>query len=108
MKYPSLLRAGILAMALSAAALGPGAGTVRASVMYNFTYTVTTDKGGGTDYSGVFDVSGTTVVGITGTSSLYGAITGLLPPDTFLSNDNQLSTTAPYVDSHGISFTLAS
>src|SRR5438552_5615488 len=106
MKQAELLRAVILAAALAVA--GGGMGTARADVMYDFTYTVTIDLAGGTNLSGVFDVSGTTVVGITGTSSLYGAITSLLLPDTFAANDNQLSTTAPYVDSGGISFTLAS
>jgi hypothetical protein len=83
----------------------PGAmRSAHADVLYNFTYTVTTELGigGGSDYSGVFDVSGGEIVGITGTSSLYGTINALLPPGSYpplgASNDNLFSPTAPYLD----------
>ena len=34
------------------------------------------------------------------------SITGLIPPNGFLGNDNQISPTAPFLDSSGISFTV--
>jgi hypothetical protein len=85
----------------------------RADVFYNFAYTLSDNVNNGSDYSGTFDVSGGTIVGITGTSSEYGTITELLAPGSYpllagAPNDNLFSPTAPYVDAAGVSFAMGS
>lgn len=69
------------------------------------------DSGSGT-LTATFDSGDQyTVTAITGTTSAYGAITGLLPPGVFplpFPNDNLLFyPTPPYLDLSGISFTVA-
>ncbi|HEY3792986.1 MAG TPA: hypothetical protein VGM09_14225, partial [Bradyrhizobium sp.] len=63
------------AMAIIGVAFGATMHAARADVFYNFTYTLSYNVNNGSDYSGTFDVSGGTIVGITGTSSEYGTIT---------------------------------
>ncbi len=82
------------------------ASPARAGTMYNFNYTVVTDNGGGSNYSGVIDVQGSTVIAITGTASAYGAISGLLPVNGYGINDNQFFPDSPYVTYYGISFSV--
>ncbi len=94
---------GVLAVGL---ALGH-ASVARADMLYDFDYTVVTDNGGGTNYSGQMDVSGTTVIGITGVASAYGGITGLVPVNGYAVNDNQFSPISPYLTFFGVSFSVA-
>jgi hypothetical protein len=52
-----------------------------------------------------------TVTGISGTftfDNVTESITGLIPSNGFLGNDNQISPTAPFLDSSGISFAVPS
>lgn len=81
------------------------------ATLWNFSYTATSlvDGSGPLDsYSGVLDVnSSNIVVGITGTSSLFGGITGLLAPRTFFNNDNMFTGTTPFLDLFGISFSTS-
>jgi hypothetical protein len=79
----------------------------RADTWYNFNYTVVTNNGGGSDYSGQLDVSGSTIISITGESSAYGEITGLLPMNSYGDNNNDFTPTVPYLDYYGVSFTVA-
>jgi hypothetical protein len=87
--------------------LGQGS-VAHANMIYNFSYTVVTDNGGGTDYTGLMDVDtdGATVIGITGTSSEYGPILSLLPVNAYGINDNQLFPDTPYLTFFGISFSV--
>jgi hypothetical protein len=60
--------------------------------------TLTANPLGGDEYQ---------VTSISGTTSLWGAITGLDPVNTYEGNDNLLYyPTQPYVDSLGVSFTV--
>lgn len=77
-----------------------------ANTIYSFDYTVITDNHGGTNYSGFMNVDGATVIGITGTSSIYGAILSLLPVNAYAGNDNALSPDSPYLTYFGISFSV--
>lgn len=83
-----------------------------APVFYSFNYTATlpfppyADAG---SVSGILEVDGTSIIGITGSTTLFGAITGLLAPGAFLGNDNVFSPTAPFFTSFGgVSFSTAS
>lgn len=98
-----LLVAGLAAMALAVAS------PVQAA-LYSFTYTQT--GGAANDnYTGTLDVTGTTVTGISGTSTLFGSITGLLPLQSCCAppnNDNQLFPAAPFLTIGGIAFSTSS
>ena len=81
------------------------------ATLWNFSYTATSlvDGSGPLDsYSGVLDVnSSNIVVGITGTSSQFGSITGLLAPRTFFNNDNMFTGASPFLDIFGVSFSTS-
>jgi hypothetical protein len=103
----SVQRASVRILGVLAVALALGHGSVaRADMLYDFDYTVVTDNGGGTNYSGQLDVSGTTVIGITGVASTYGEITGLVPVNGYAVNDNEFSPISPYLTFFGVSFSV--
>jgi hypothetical protein len=89
------------------------AGTAYAD-SFNFTFNFPANGPGGLADSGSGTLTATyegndeyLVTGITGTTSLWGAITGLDAVYAFQGNDNLLFyPTQPYVDSLGISFTV--
>jgi len=99
--------------ALAAGGLAPRARAV--PVTYDFAYTQTAVSifSGGTgtgNITGQFSVDGGAITGITGSTSLFGAITGLLPPGSFpigAENSNAFTATSPWLDGGGVSFTTA-
>jgi hypothetical protein len=74
------------------------------AALYDFTYT----SGSNRDASGIFDVTATQIVGISGTVDGFGTITGLYQPGFFLVNDNQFSPLSPFLTGNGVSFTTSS
>jgi hypothetical protein len=87
-----------------------------ADLTWDFSYTVTA-RSVSTSASGELTTTSTptggpyTVTGISGTftfGTVSESITGLIPPNGFLGNDNQISPTAPFLDSSGISFAVPS
>ena len=96
-------------------ALAGAAGAQAAPVTYNFAYTQTAvdifSGGTGTgNITGVFSVDSGSITGITGSTSLFGAITGLLPPGSYpigAENSNAFSATSPWLDGAGVAFTTA-
>jgi hypothetical protein len=70
-----------------------------AATEYSFSFTATNGSAG--DASGLFDVTGSTITGISGTTSASGTITGLT---SFDGNDNSFSPTSPWLDFDGVSF----
>lgn len=91
-------------MALLASALF-ATGPAQASVFYDFDFTpdgsLLTPLN---TITGTFEVDASTIVGIIGTASYGGTITGLFAPGVFLGNDNVFSDTAPYLTFNGVSF----
>jgi hypothetical protein len=86
-----------------------------APVTYDFSYTQTAvgfSGGTGTgDISGQFSVEGGAITGITGTTALFGAITGLVSPGGFpigAPNSNAFSAASPWLDENGVAFRTAS
>jgi hypothetical protein len=98
----------VLSLLLSASALTASADT------FNFSYSVTVEPAGIPDMASgtltaTFDpiANDYNVTAITGTTSAWGAITGLISPGGYEFNDNLLSYPAqPYLDFSGISFTV--
>jgi len=111
MRKSMLVRGGLM-MALVA---GLATWAEAAPVSYDFSYqqTAVSPFSGGTgagDFSGQFSVDGGQIVGIAGTSSLFGAITGLVPPGGFpigAENSNAFGAASPWIDEYGVSFTTA-
>jgi hypothetical protein len=98
----------VLLLLLSASALTASADT------FNFSYSVTVepadipDMASGT-LTATFDpiANDYNVTAITGTTSAWGAITGLISPGGYQTNDNLFFYPAqPYLDFDGISFTV--
>lgn len=87
------------------------AGQAKADISYDWSFSVPTD-GGSVTGSGLFStaaqISGPTQL-LTFTGAVDGiAITALLVPGSFNSNDNLVSDTPFYLDGSGVSFSLAS
>jgi hypothetical protein len=87
-----------------------------ADLTWDFSYTVTSHSDS-SSASGQLTTTSTptggpyTVTGISGTftyDNVSESITGLIPSNGFLGNDNQISPTAPFLDSSGISFAVPS
>ena len=79
----------------SAAVLSLGFAAGAQAKTYDFSFSNATDSG-----SGMFDVSGTTVTGVSGTVD-SSAILGLSP---YAGSDQQVGLVTPFVDFPGISF----
>jgi hypothetical protein len=97
-------------LAVLAIVLGGPRTATATPVAYDFTYTGTTvgfHLGDPGDLTGVFEVDGGFIVAMTGTDGIYGAITSLLSPDSYLGNDNVLNTSAPFLTGGGVSFAVA-
>ena len=110
------MRAAVILMLGGVLAAGPLARDAQAALLaYNFTYTQTavsvfTGGTGTGNITGRFTVDGGTITGITGSTSLFGAITGLRPIGSFpigFENDNAFSAASPWLDAGGVSFATA-
>lgn len=93
----------VLAAALALAGLALAPPRAATAAFFDFSFTQTGGFSG--DASGTFEVSGSTIVGITGTTSLWGPMTGLLAPGSYQGNDNRFSATSPFLSFNGVSFT---
>lgn len=101
-------RRNLLLLALSAFALTASADT------FTFSYSVTVEPSGISDAgSGTLTATYNTVdndylvTDISGATSAFGSITGLLLPGSYEFNDNLLSYPGPYLNGNGISFTVS-
>ena len=105
MRFGLLARIGAVFVLL--AALGAAPGARAAPVLYDFSFTETsTFLGGGSgSFSGQFTVEAGLVTAVTGTSTLWGTITGLIAPGGYLLNDNAFSPSSPWLSGNGVSFT---
>ncbi len=92
------------------AALGAAPGAHAAPVLYDFSYTETSAiaGAGSGNFSGQFAVEGGLVTAVTGTSTLWGGITGFIAPGGYLGNNNAFSPSSPWVTITGVSFTTDS
>jgi hypothetical protein len=88
------------------AAIAAGAMVVcspRAAKASEYDFSFTASGGPVGDASGVFDVTGNLITGISGTTN-FGTITGLT---SYLGNDNGFSPTSPWLTFNGVSFTTS-
>jgi hypothetical protein len=113
--WRTAMRTAVILM-LGVLGVGGQAAEARAApVSYDFAYTQTAVSifSGGTgtgNIAGQVSVENGTITGITGGASLFGAITGLLPPGSFpigAENSNAFSAASPWLDGAGVSFTTA-
>lgn len=90
MRFGFLARVGAVFVLL--VALGAASGARAAPVLYDFSFTETSVAFGGSgSFSGQFTVENGLVTAVTGTSTLWGAIKGLIAPSGYQGNDNAFS-----------------
>ena len=106
MRYRVLAPIGAFLMLL-AVAVAPAARA--APVLYNFTFSETqaVSEGGSGSFSGQFAVEAGLITAVTGTSTLWGTITGILAVGV-LGGDNAFSPSSPWLTGDGVSFETAS
>lgn len=104
MRFGVLARIGAVFALL--AALGAAPGARAAAVLYDFTFTETTVlRGGGSgNFSGQFTVEAGFITAVSGTSTRWGAITGILVPGGYGANDNAFSPSSPWINTDGVAF----
>jgi hypothetical protein len=105
MRFRMLARVGAVFMLL--AALGAAPGARAAPVLYDFSFTEAAEVvgGGSGSFSGQFTVEAGFITAVTGTSTRWGDITGIIAPGGYYGNDNAFSPSSPWVTGSGVSFT---
>jgi hypothetical protein len=107
MRFRMLARVGAVLVVLAALTAAPGARA--APVLYDFSFTETASLAGGGsgNFSGRFTVENGLVIAVTGTSTRWGAITGIIAPGGY-GNNNAFSPSSPWFTSGGVALTTNS